>query len=67
MKKIRQLLSMCLGDFAPRYVSKKVDNGPIDPDEIKSCTVPLFNTVDDEPNPNIIVIKNEISKTWKCS
>ena len=37
---------MCLADFASSYVSKKVDDLSIEPDEIKSYTVPVSNIND---------------------
>ena len=58
---------MCLVDFALSYVSKKAYDVPINPNEIKSCTVSVSDIVDVDPNPNIIVIKNEHSKMWKFS
>ena len=44
---------MCLADFASSYVSKKVDDLSIEPDEIKSCTVPVSNINDVKLNPNM--------------
>ena len=43
---------MCLADFASSYVSKKVDDLSIEPDEIKSYTVPVSNINDVKLNPN---------------
>ena len=40
---------------------------PLEPDEIKSYTVPVFNIDDVKLNPNIIVLKNELGKIRKCS
>ena len=37
------LQSLCLADFSSSNLSKKVDDLPIEPDEIKSYTVPLSN------------------------
>ena len=54
---------MCLPDFASSYNSKKVDDLPIEPDEIKSYTVPDNVKL----NPNIIVLKNEPGEMHKLS
>ena len=40
---------------------------PIEPDEIKSYTVPAPNISDVKLNPNIIVLKNELGEMWKGS
>ena len=56
---------MCLADFASSYVSKKADDLPIEPDEIKRCTVPVSNINDVKLDPNIIVVKNELGEMWK--
>ena len=40
------LHSMCLADFASSYVSKKVDDLSIEPDEIKSYNIPVSNIND---------------------
>ena len=61
------LHSVCLADFASSYISKKVDNLSIEPDEIKSCTVSVSNVNDVKLNPNIIVVKNEPGKMRKRS
>ena len=61
------LHSVCLADFASSYISKKVDNLSIEPDEIKSCTVSVSNVNDVKLNPNIIVVKNEPGKMQKRS
>ena len=58
---------MCLADFASSYVSKKADDLPIEPDEIKSYIVPVSNINDVKINPNIIVLKNELGEMWKRS
>ena len=57
--------SMCLADFASSYVTKKFDL-PTEPDEIKSYTVPVSNSDDVKMNLNIIVLRNELGKIWKC-
>ena len=41
--KIDQIPYMCIADFALSYVSKKADDLPVEPDEIKSYTVPVSN------------------------
>ena len=61
------LHSVNLADFAPSYVSKEAGDVPVEPDEIKSYSCPISNTDDVELNPNIIVLKNELGKMWKCS
>ena len=37
----------------------------IEPDEIKSYTVPVFNINDVKLNPNIIALKNELGEMQK--
>ena len=56
-----------LSRFASRYISKKTDDLPIEPNEIKSCTVPVSNINDVKLNPNIIVLKNELGEMRKRS
>ena len=56
------LHSICLADLTPSYVSKKVDNLPIEPDEIKSYTVPVSNINNVKLNPDIIILKNELGE-----
>ena len=56
---------MRLADFAPSYVSKKVDDFPIEP--VKSYTVLLSNINDVKLNPDIIVLKNELGEMRKRS
>ena len=50
-----KLHSMCLTDFVSSYISKKADDLLIEPDEIKSYTVPVSNINDVKLNPNMIV------------
>ena len=45
------LHSICLANFASSYVSKKADDLPIEPNEIKSYTVPVSNIDDVKFNP----------------
>ena len=59
--------SMCMADFASICVSKKAEDLPIEPDEIKSYTVPVSSIDDVKLNPNIIVLKNELGEIWECS
>lgn len=59
------LHSLCLADFASSYVSKKAHDVSIKPDDIKSYTVPISNIDYVEPNPNLIVLKNELSEVQK--
>ena len=40
---------------------------PIEPDEIKSYTVPVSSIDDVKLNPNIILLKNELGEMWKRS
>ena len=51
---------MCLVDFTSSYVSKEAVDVSTDFDEIKSYTVPVSYIDDVEPNPNVIVLKNEL-------
>ena len=53
------LHSMCLVDFVSSYVIKKVDDLPVELDEIKNHTVPVSNIDYVKLNPNIIVLTNE--------
>ena len=46
---------------------KKADYLPIEPDEIKSYTVPISNINDVKVNPNISVLKNEFGEMQKES
>ena len=41
---------------------KKADYLPIEPDEIKSYTVPISNINDVKVNPNMSVLKNEFGE-----
>ena len=59
------LHSICFADFGSSYVSKKVDDLPIEPDEIKSCTIPVSNINDVKFNPHMIVLKNELGEMPK--
>ena len=61
------LQSMCLADFASSYVSKKAEDLPIEPDEIKSYNVPVSSIDDVKLNPDIIVLKNELGEMRKRS
>ena len=58
---------MCLADFASSYVSKKADDLPIKPDEVKNFTVPVSNIDDVKLNQNIIILKNELGEMRKSS
>ena len=58
---------MCLADFASSYVSKKTEDLSIEPDEVKSYTVPLSSIDGVKLNPNIIVLKNELGEMRKHS
>ena len=53
---------MCLADFASGYVSKKTDDLPVEPDEIKSYTFPVSNVNYVNLNPNIIVLKTKLGE-----
>ena len=53
---------MCLEDLTSSYVSKKAEDLPIEPDEIKSNTVPVSSIDDVKLNPNIIVLRNELGE-----
>ena len=56
------LHSMYLADFSSSYVNKKAEDLPIEPGEIKNCTVPVSNIDDVKLNPNILVLKNELGE-----
>ena len=58
---------MCLADFASSYVSKKAEDLSIEPDGVKSYTVPLSSIDGVKLNPNIIVLKNELGEMRKHS
>ena len=58
---------MCLADLASSYVTKKADDFPIEPEEIKSFTIQVWNIDDVKLNPNIIVWKNDLGEMQKCS
>ena len=47
------------------YVSKKADDLPIEPDEIKKYSVSVSNINDVKLNPNIIVLKNKLGEFQK--
>ena len=61
------LHSICLGDFISSYVTKKTNDLPIEPDEIKSYTVSVYNVNDVELNPDGIFLKNELGEMRKRS
>ena len=61
------LHSMCSADFASSYVSRKIDDLPIEPDEIKCYTVPVSNVNDVKLKPDMIVLKNELGEMRKRS
>ena len=61
------LHSMFLADFVSSYISKKTDDLPIEPDEIKIYTVPVSNIDAVKLNLNIIILKHELGEIWKCS
>ena len=54
--------SMCLADFTFSYVSRKADDVPIGPDEIKSYTVTVSNIDGSKLNPKLIVLKMDFMK-----
>ena len=56
---------MCLADFASSYISKKSDDLRIEPDEIKSHTVPVSNIDGGKLNSNSIVLKIELGEMQK--
>lgn len=51
---------MCLADFAPRYISEKIGDMPIEPNDNKIYTLPVSNINALEPNPNTMALKNEL-------
>ena len=58
---------MCITDFASRLCQQKTYDLSIEPDEIKSYTVPVANIDFVKLYPNIIVLKNELGELQKCS
>ena len=50
-----------------KKASKGASNLSIEPDEMKSYTVPVSSIDDVKLNPNIIVLKNELDEMWKRS
>lgn len=54
--------SMCLADFTFSYVSRKADDVPIGPNEIKSYTVTVSNIDGSKLNPKVIVLKMDFMK-----
>ena len=58
---------MCLADFAFSNVSKKAEDLPIEPDEIKICTVPISRIDDVKIHLNIIILRNELGEMRKRS
>ena len=62
-----ELNSMCLADFACNYVNKKVADMKLEPDDIKSYTIPVSGIDDVQPNPKVIVLKNELGEMRKRS
>ena len=65
--RLDNLHAMCLADFGSSYVSKKAEDLPREPDEIKSYTVPVSSIDDVKLNPSIIVLKNELGEMRKHS
>ena len=63
----KNLHLMCLADCTSSYISKKADDLPIEPDEIKSYIVPVPNINDVKLNPNMIVLKHELGEMRKRS
>ena len=59
--------SLCPADFISICISKKANNLPIEPNEIKSCTVPVSYIDDVKLKPNIFVVKNKLGKMQKHS
>ena len=59
------LHSVCLADFPSSYVSKKADV-LVEPDEVKSCIVLVFN-IDIKLNLSVIVLNNELGEMQKQS
>ena len=56
------LHSLCLVDFASSYLSEKAVDVPIESDEIKSYSLPLANIDNVKSNPNVIVLKNDLTE-----
>ena len=53
--------------YQPKGISKKADDLPIEPDKIKSYTVPVSNINGVKFNSNVIVLKNELGEMLKRS
>ena len=66
LKMYLQLHSMCLADFASSCFSKKADLH-VEPDEIKSYSIPVSSINKVKLNPNIIVLMNEVGEMQKHS
>ena len=47
------------------FCQQKGSYMPIEPDEIKSCTIPVSNIDDVKLNPHMIVLKNELGEMRK--
>ena len=45
-EKQRGLHSLCLADFASRYVSKKASDMPVESDDIKNCSITVTSISD---------------------
>ena len=56
-----------LSRFCIQLYQQKTNDLPIEPDEIRSRTVPVSNINDVKLNPNIIVLKNELGEMRKRS
>ena len=63
--RLDNLHSVCLVDFSFSYITKKPDDLPIKPDEIKRHTVPVSSIDDVKLNLNIIFLKNELGEMRK--
>ena len=55
---------MCLADFATNYVHKKADV-QVEPEDIKSYTIPVSGINDDLQCSSHIVLKNELGEMRK--
>ena len=59
------LEDLCLADFVSNYESTKVREFTDESEEIESYTVPISDFVHVPPNPNIVVLKNNLGEMRK--
>ena len=59
------LEDLCLADFVSNYESTKVKDFTDESEDIESYTVPVSDFVYVPPNPNIVVLKNNLGEMRK--